>query len=108
MKVLDNTVVLLNEAHVTSAAFNTYDIGQNKTTNDITLGLSDDGRMRLWKYSHDHKGFQLLFVVDTVAIAAPRVSTELPESVATIRRVPSTDLVQDAGGLLNEILKEKK
>jgi len=107
-KVLDNTVVLLNESYITSASYQTYDVAQNKTTNDISLGLTDDGRMRLWKYSHDHNGFYLLFVVDSIAIAAPKVTTELSESVTTIRRVPSKELVDDAVKLLNEIIKDKK
>lgn len=107
-KVLQNTVVLLNEGHVTSATFETYDVGQNRKSNDISLGLTEEGRMRLWKYSHDHSGFQLLFVVDSIAIAAPRIETVLNESVTTIRRVPSTDLVQEAVALLNEAIKDKK
>lgn len=107
-RVLKNTVVLLNEGHITSAEYRTYDISQNRKTNDITLGLTEDGQMRLWKYSHDHNGFQLLFIVDSIAIAAPKVTSELPENIATIRRVPSKELVDDAVNLLNEIIKEKK
>lgn len=105
--VLDNTVVLMNEGHITSATYNNYDIGKNQTANDVTIGLSDSGRMRLWKYSHDNRGFQLLFIVDTIAIAAPKITTELAESNVTIRRVPSKDLVADAVALLNEIISEK-
>ncbi len=107
-KVLDNTIVLLNESHVTSASFENYSIAENKTLNDIKIDLTEEGRLRLWKYSRENSGFQLLFVVDSIAIAAPRVTSELPESAATIRRVPSKQLVEEAVVLLNEIIKEKK
>ena len=107
-KVLDNTQVLLNESHITSATYKNYPINDNETTNDISIGLTEAGRMRLWKYSHDNHGFQLLFVVDTIAIAAPRISTELAESTITINRVPSKELVADAVALLNEIISVKK
>jgi hypothetical protein len=106
-RVLENTTVLLNESHVTSASYRNYDIGKGQTSNDVTIGLTENGRMRLWKYSHENQGFQLLFVVDTIAIAAPRITTELAESKITIRRVPSEDLVKDAIDLLNEIIKDK-
>lgn len=106
-KVLKNTVVLLNESHIEAARFENYEIGANKTTNDIHFDLTNPGRLRLWKYSRENTGFQLLFVVDSIAISAPRVKTELPEKAATIRQVPSKRLVADAVELLNEIIKEK-
>ncbi len=106
-QVLDNTIVLMNEGHITQATYTNYEVGKNETSNDVSIGLTDPGRMRLWKYSHDNKGFQLLFIVDTIAIAAPRITTELAESNITIRRVPSEDLVADAVALLNEIITEK-
>lgn len=107
-QVLDNTVVLLNESHVTSASYSTYDAGQGREACDVSIGLTDAGRMRLWKYSHENKGFQLMFIVDSVAIAAPRITTDLAESTVTIRRVPSKDLTADAVALINEILTENK
>lgn len=105
-QVLDNTVILLNESHVTRADYESYEVGQGETACDVSIGLTEAGRMRLWKYSHENRGFQLLFIVDTVAIAAPRITTELAESTVTIRRVPSKDLVADAVALLNEIITE--
>jgi hypothetical protein len=107
-QVLTNTDILLNESHVTSASYKTVDVGQGQEACDISIGLTDKGRMRLWKYSHENRGFQLLFIVDSVAIAAPLITTDLAESTVTIRRVPSKDLVADAIELLNEIMLEKK
>jgi hypothetical protein len=107
-RVLDNTQILLNESHITSASYKNYAVSDTQTTNDISIGLTETGRMRLWKYSHDNRGFQLLLVVDTIAIAAPRISTELAESTITINSVPSKDLVADAVALLNEIISVKK
>src|SRR6185503_17389451 len=70
-RVLENTTVLLNESHITSASYRNYDVGKGQTANDVTIGLTEEGRMHLWKYSHDNHGFQLLLLVDTIAIAAP-------------------------------------
>jgi hypothetical protein len=69
----------------------------------LTLRLTEDGRMRLWKYSHDHPGFQLLLTVDGVAIAAPRISTELVEPQVTLTQVRSETLVQDATDLIQSL-----
>ncbi len=107
-QVLTNTAILLNESHITSASYKTVEVGRGEEACDVSIGLTDRGRMRLWKYSHENKGFQLLFIVDSVAIAAPRITTDLAESTVTIRRVPSKDLVVDAIELLNEIMLEKK
>jgi len=105
--VLANTLVLLNEDHITSASFVSYDVDSKTTLNDITIGLTDVGRNRLWKYSHDNQGFQLLFVVDTIAIAAPKITTELVERTIKIRRVPSKELVEDAVQVLNDAISER-
>jgi hypothetical protein len=107
-QVLDNTVVLLNESHLTSASYDSYEVGQGREACDVSIGLTDPGRMRLWKYSHDNKGFQLMFIVDSVALAAPKITTDLAESTVKIRRVPSKDLTADAVALINEILSENK
>ena len=108
LQVLDNTQILLNESYITSASFTNYDVGQGDTSNDVRIGLTEPGRMRLWKYSHDNQGFQLLFIVNTIALAAPRITTELAESNVVIRRVPSKELVADAIDTINGILTSEK
>ena len=106
-QVLENTIILLNEDYITSASYKSYDASRNQTFNDIAIGLTQEGRMRLWKYSRDKVGFQLLFIVDTIAIAAPTITTELAERTVYIRQVPSEVLVKDAVEVLNDAISER-
>lgn len=127
-QILRNTQVLVNESHVLSASFETYPAGRNTFLNNITIELTDEGRMQLWKYSHDNKkpgrtdnflnlfrsknrpakGFQLLFIVDAIAIAAPEITSDLAERKILIKGVPSKELVENAVNLLNEAVQSRK
>jgi hypothetical protein len=100
-KILANTHVLINDTHILGASSVSYDAPNRSILSDVTLKLTEDGRMRLWKYSHDHPGFQLLLTVDGIAIAAPRIQTELMESQVKLTKVPSKEMVQDAVDAIN-------
>jgi len=100
-RILANTKVLISESEMTGASFVQYQ-GQNRAIlSDITLRLTEDGKKRLWKYSHDNPGFQLLFTENGVAIAAPRIKTELAENEVKLTRVASKELVEDAVNAIN-------
>lgn len=101
-RVLQKAEVIVNEDQITSASYRTYATGQKRELSDLTISLTREGRDRLWKYSHDRSGFQLLLVVDGVAIAAPRISHELAQSVVTIRQLPDETLVREAVDLMNK------
>ena len=102
LQVLQKTVILLNEDFITSASYKSYEAGERHVFSDISLKLTDDGRMRVWKYSRDNPGLQLLFIHDNIAIAAPVIETELIERTVTIRRIPNEGLVQDAVAALKK------
>lgn len=102
-RILANTQVVINEAHLAGSSFKAREAADGSKSYDLTLRLSPDGRMRLWKYSHDNPGFQLLLTVDGVAIAAPRISTELVEPQVTLTQVRSETLVQDATDLIQSL-----
>jgi hypothetical protein len=101
-RVLQKAEVIVNEDQMTSASYRTYKTGEKRELTDLTISLTDEGRDRLWKYSHKRPGFQLLLVVDGVAIAAPRISHELSQSVVTIRQLPDESLVREAVDLMNK------
>jgi len=101
-RVLQKAEVIVNEDQITSASFRTYKTGEKRELSDLTISLTDEGRDRLWKYSHKRPGFQLMLVVDGVAIAAPRISHELSQSVVTIRQLPDESLVREAVDLMNK------
>jgi len=85
-RVLENAFVVVNDEMITGASKSTYDGGNNQPVTDIRLNLTEEGRLRLWKFSREHPRFQLLFMV-SVALAAPRIGTELAEKNVTIRGV---------------------
>ncbi len=100
-RLLSNVDVVLNGKLVESANYNGYKTSDNKQLYDLTLNLSGEGRDRLWKYSRGKTGFQLLFTVDGIAIAAPRISHELNQRQVTINQLPDESLVRDAVDLIN-------
>jgi hypothetical protein len=102
-RVLDNAFVVITDRFVTGGN-SSQQMGANRIpVTDIRLNLSDQGRLRLWKYSRQKPGFQLLFVVNGVAIAAPRIRTELAQREVTIRGVGDPDLAADAVDTINQL-----
>jgi hypothetical protein len=101
--VLKSAVVLLADQLITRASSTTSTGPNGRTLTDITLGLTEEGKMRLWKYSVDNKGFQLLFIVDDIAISAPRISTELNGDTVKITQVPDQKMAEGAVQTINEL-----
>ncbi len=101
-RVLSNAVVVLNESFIKGASTESYNGPNSRKLYDISVHLTDEGRMRLWKYSHEHQGFQLLLIVDDVAVAAPRIRTELSERTVKITQLSAGQLVEDAVNGMNQ------
>jgi len=93
--------VVVNNQAIRHASYQAYQSNDGRDFYDVRLELTEEGRKRMWQYSRKNRGFQLLFVVDGIAIAAPRISTELPQSVVVIKQVTDETLVQDAVAILN-------
>lgn len=105
-RIVGSAMVLANTEHFVTASSRTYKAGNGRDElTDLTLKVTDEGRKRLWKYSADavRKGFQLMFVVDGVAIAAPRITTELAESEIKITQMPDRDMAESAVKRLSEL-----
>ena len=95
-QLLSNATVVLNEASITDASYKSYRSNEGKTLCDLTVDLNDEGRKRLWKFSKDRVGSQILLIADDVAIAAPRIEHELALSEFTVRQLPDEVLVNGA------------
>jgi hypothetical protein len=95
-RVLASAKVVLNERHIRSAGYHMVENPNGRPTYSLTMGLTDEGRLRLWKQSRDQRGFMLMLVVDGVAIAAPRITHELVQSHVTMSKLPDERLVRDA------------
>jgi hypothetical protein len=103
-RVLRSATVIVNESHIRDASFRTYDTSDG-LRNDLTVEMTDEGRRRLWKYSHDKVGTQILLVADGVAIEAPRIRHELAEGELTITQMRDKTLVQDAVNMIKRHTK---
>ncbi|AIE86433.1 hypothetical protein OP10G_3065 [Fimbriimonas ginsengisoli Gsoil 348] len=103
-RVLRSATVIVNESHIKSASYRTYDTSDG-LRNDLTVEMTDEGRQRLWKYSHDKVGTQILLVADGVAIEAPRIQHVLAEGELTITQMRDKVLVKDAVDKINKHTK---
>jgi hypothetical protein len=107
-RVLQSATVVINEHQIESSSMNTYDAGDGKRLTDLTVRMTDEGRQRLWKYSIDKVPSDLLFIVDGIAIAAPRIVRPLTEQELTIRRMPDEVLARDAVDRLNQHIGKRE
>ena len=107
-RILANMTVLVTENQITSATLGATTGPNRSIMYDVTLRMSEDGRMRLWKYSHENPGFQLLLTVDGVAISAPLISNELAEFEIKLTGIQSIELVEDAVNTINQLAAGKK
>ena len=94
--LLSSATVVLNERSIDDASYRSYKTGDGHTLCDLTVDLNDEGRQRLWKFSQDRVGDQILLVADDVAIAAPRIEHELALSELTVTQMPDEVLVREA------------
>ncbi|MBX3096966.1 MAG: hypothetical protein KF812_08895 [Fimbriimonadaceae bacterium] len=102
-RVLRNAFVVVSDPYVMGASSSEKPGPRRDVLTDIRLSLSNEGRLRLWKYSRQKPGFQLLFIVNGVAIAAPKIKTELAQSEVTIRNIGDPDLAKDAVETINNL-----
>lgn len=100
-RVLNAIQVIVNESMITRASYHPYDTSNGRLF-DITMDLNGEGSDRLWKYSKDRVGAQLLVVANGIPIAAPRISHELSESNLDIKQLPDEVLVKQAVDLMNK------
>lgn len=104
-RLLRNTTIVLNDQFVQQASYEVGSEAENKKMYKLSLDVSNEGRDRLWKYSRQRPGFQLLLIVDGVAIAAPRISTELAQHNVVINNLPDEVLVREAVRTITEAKK---
>lgn len=103
-RILKSATIVVNESHITKASYTSYDTNDGERS-DLTIDLTDEGRRRLWKYSHDKVGTQLLLIADGVAIEAPRIRHILAEGELTITQMRDKTLVRDAVDMINHHTK---
>jgi hypothetical protein len=94
-RILDSITVVLNENQITGAKYESVDTSKGKEFT-LVLALSDEGRKRLWQFSRDRVGDQLLVTVNGVAIGAPRIEERIASGEVRITRLQDESLAQEA------------
>ena len=98
--VMDSIQIIATDSQITHASYTSEDADKGKQFN-MSIDVSDEGRKRLWQYSRGHLNDQVLLVVDGVAVAAPRIGTELAASNFDIKNMPDESIVKDATDKIN-------
>ncbi len=101
-KVLNATSVILNGDQMTKASTSVEDSQSGARHSNLHLSLNDEGMKRLWKYSRDNRGFQVLLTVDGIPMAAPRFRNELITHEVTINQLADARIAQDAADAVNQ------
>lgn len=106
--VLNSITIIVNDSLITGSSYRSYRASDGKQYSDLTMNLSEEGRGRLWQFSKKNAGSQLLFVWDGIAIAAPRIQSEIPFGEVTIRQISDETLVKDTVDAINKLKKDRE
>jgi hypothetical protein len=98
--ILESAMVVVNDSLIDKASFRKVDSANGKTF-DLTIELTDEGRRRLWQFSEDRIGTQILLIKDGVAFAAPRINHELAQGELTITQMKDERSVRDIVDAIN-------
>ena len=98
--ILESAQVVVNESLIEKASYKTTDTN-NGPVYDITIQLTDEGRRRLWQFSEDRIGTQIMLINNGVAIAAPRINHELAQGELTITQLKDKRLVEEVVDQIN-------
>ena len=99
-RLLQKASVVVNSRMIEGASYAPR-VTNDGTVYDLTIRLTEDGRKRLWKYSHDRIGTQILLVADGTAIGAPLIPHELNQGELVINQMRDESLVRDAVDTIN-------
>lgn len=102
-RLINSAFVVASDQHFSGAKATHYKDNRGNPKSDLAITMTDEGRKRLWKYSVDRKGFQLMLIVNGVAIAAPRITTELAEKTINIVALPDPPLATSAADEITKL-----
>ncbi|MBS1708365.1 MAG: hypothetical protein JSS65_06530 [Armatimonadetes bacterium] len=103
--LLSSATVLINESHIRDASYREWEGNDRKQYADISMGVTEDGKRRLWKYSESKHDFQLMFIVNDVALAAPTITSTLNQDNVTIAQLPNRTLAKNATEFIQGLKK---
>ena len=100
-RILDSITTVINEDQITGARYTTQTTPKG-TAYTLVIDLNAEGRKRLWQFTRDRVGSQLLLTVNGIAIAAPFVEQGLASGEIEITRMEDERLVRDAVNTINQ------
>jgi len=98
--ILASAQVVVNDSLIESASYRSIDTTNGKSY-ELTIELTDEGRRRLWQFSEDRIGTQIMLIKDGVAFSAPKINHELAQGELTITQMRDERSVKDIVDLLN-------
>ncbi len=105
-RILGSAKIIVNEKFIDQAS-----LSKTKTAKgdlySLTIRTNGEGSDRLWQYSRNRLGKQILLIERGTAIAAPQIEHELSQSELTIDQMQDADLAQEAVDLINGKSKPK-
>ena len=104
-RLLQGAQVLAKDELLEGASYQSYEDERGDMNFNLKIGVTDEARKRLWKYSRNTQGFELLVVVDGIAVAAPRIATQLNGREVTVSKLKDEPLVQRTVDAINEVSK---
>lgn len=107
-KILNSMKVVVNDSLMDWARADSKTASDGDLLTTLTIGLNDEGRKRLWQYSRQKRGSQLLVVWDGIAVAAPRIDNEIPFAEVKITQLPDQTLANDTVAAINELATKRK
>jgi hypothetical protein len=101
-QLLQGAQVLVADQLFESATFSSFKDDRGQENYNLKINVSEDARKRLWKYSRNTNGFELLLIVDGIAVAAPRITTPLNGRDLTITKLREKSLVEKTISAIKE------
>ena len=106
-RVLGAVTVILNIEQMKAASIEPYQASNGQRFHNLRVDLDDEGMKRLWKYSRENRGFQVLLTAGGIPVAAPRFRSELISHQVTINQLADARLAQDTADVINHNRKTK-
>lgn len=107
-RMLGSITIVVNDSLIDGARAERYKTSDGKPMSDLVLVLADEGRRRLWQYSSQHKGEQLLLVWEGIAVAAPTIVETIPFAEVQIKQIPDSTLAQDTVKAILKLSSDRK
>lgn len=100
-RFINSVIPVLNENQIESAKELSLDGSKGKVFT-LVFKLSEEGKKRIWQFTRDRVGSQLLVVVNGVAIAAPRIDHGINGDEVEINNLEDESMIQETIDTLKE------